>query len=262
MSAQPLIIGHRGDSAHAPENTLIAFRHALEAGADGIEFDVRLARDLVPVVIHDPDLKRTALREGRVADLSSIELARVDAGTWFNLKHPARARHEYAGTGVPTLAEVFEMTDAGSARLYVELKCEASETGPLARAVSELICARGALERSVVKSFRLDAIREVKRLNSSIRTAALFERSLSRSAPSARRMIERALECGADEISLHRTLVRAHLVDHALKVGMRVVVWTVDDSRWAERARSLGLHALITNDPALLRSALDGSSGA
>ncbi|MDQ3754751.1 MAG: glycerophosphodiester phosphodiesterase, partial [Acidobacteriota bacterium] len=63
----PLIIGHRGASAVAPENTLGAFARALDDGADGIEFDVRLARDGVPIVIHDATLKRTALQDGAVA---------------------------------------------------------------------------------------------------------------------------------------------------------------------------------------------------
>jgi len=71
--SNPFIIGHRGASAHAPENTLAAFDLAFDAGADGIEFDVRLARDGVPVVIHDATLKRTALREGSVESLTSLE---------------------------------------------------------------------------------------------------------------------------------------------------------------------------------------------
>jgi glycerophosphoryl diester phosphodiesterase len=67
----PLIIGHRGASALAPENTLAAFERAMRDGADGIEFDVRLARDAVPVVIHDAGLRRTGLREGEVESLTS-----------------------------------------------------------------------------------------------------------------------------------------------------------------------------------------------
>src|SRR4051812_17116518 len=70
----PLIIGHRGAAAVAPENTLVSFEKALRDGADGIEFDVRLASDDVPVVIHDATLRRTVLRKGRVKDFSSVEL--------------------------------------------------------------------------------------------------------------------------------------------------------------------------------------------
>jgi glycerophosphoryl diester phosphodiesterase len=254
-SPSPLIIGHRGASAHAPENTLAAFAQAFEAGADGIEFDVRLARDRVPVVIHDADLRRTALREGAVAALSSIELGKVDVGAWFNGRHPARAREEFTGASVPTLSKVFEMY-GGDRLLYVEMKCEAREMNALAAAVAALVSSHSVLERVVVKSFTLAALKEIKRLNPSIRTAALFERKLTRPAPSPRRIIEQALACGADELSLQRTLASRRILNEAMRCGLQTVVWTVDDPDWLERARRDGVHALITNDPALMRRAL------
>jgi glycerophosphoryl diester phosphodiesterase len=251
-SPSPLIIGHRGASAHAPENTLIAFARAFEAGADGIELDVRLARDRVPVVIHDADLHRTALRDGAIAALSSIELSNVDVGAWFNKRHPARARAEFAGASVPTLSKVFELY--GRDRLlYVEMKCEAREINALASEVAALIASHSVIDCVVVKSFTLDAIREIKRLNPSIRTAALFERKLTRPAPSPRRIIEQALACGADELSLQRTLASERILNEATRRGLKTIVWTVDDPGWIERARRHGVHALITNDPALMR---------
>jgi glycerophosphoryl diester phosphodiesterase len=258
-SSTPLIIGHRGASAHAPENTLIAFARAFEAGADGIEFDVRLARDRVPVVIHDADLRRTALREGAVAALSSIELDQIDVGAWFNQRHPARARAEFAGASVPTLSNVFEMYGRDTL-LYVEMKCEARETNALAAEVAALIRSHSVMDRVVVKSFTLDAIKEIKRLNPRIRTAALFERKLTRPAPSMHRIIEQALACGADELSLQRTLASRRIMNEALRRGLKTVVWTVDDPDWLARARRDGAHALITNDPALMRAALDSLS--
>ncbi|HET6851924.1 MAG TPA: glycerophosphodiester phosphodiesterase family protein, partial [Pyrinomonadaceae bacterium] len=82
----PLIIGHRGASAVAPENTIAAFKEAIAVGADGVEFDVRLTRDRVPVVIHDSTLRRTAGLQRRVADLTWAELEQVDVGSWFDRK--------------------------------------------------------------------------------------------------------------------------------------------------------------------------------
>jgi glycerophosphoryl diester phosphodiesterase len=251
-----LIIGHRGASAHAPENTLVAFARAFEAGADGIEFDVRLARDQVPVVIHDADLRRTALKEGAIAALSSTELGKTDVGSWFNLRHPSRARAEFTRTNIPTLSQVFEIYGGGGATLYVEMKCEAREINALASEVAALINSHSLTDRVVVKSFTLDAIQEIKRLDARIRTAALFERKLTRPAPSARRIIEDALACGADQLSLQRTLVSRRILDEAPRRGLKTVVWTVDDPAWIERARRDGVHALITNDPAMMRDAL------
>ena len=106
----PLIIGHRGASALAPENTLAAFARALDDGADGIELDVRLAKDGVPVVIHDATLRRTGLTSGEVAQMTSEQLANVNVGSWFNRAHPTLAREEYEQQRVPTLADVFQFS--------------------------------------------------------------------------------------------------------------------------------------------------------
>src|SRR5688572_21349320 len=95
----PLIIAHRGASAVAPENTLSAFKKAIDAGADGVEFDVRLSKDGVPVIIHDNNILRTTGVDQRVADLTAEQLSRLDAGSWFNAAHPAQAQAELAAEG-------------------------------------------------------------------------------------------------------------------------------------------------------------------
>jgi glycerophosphoryl diester phosphodiesterase len=260
-SRRPLVIAHRGASAHAPENTRAAFRRALEDGADGLEFDVRLASDGVPVVIHDATLRRTAGREGEVASLSSSALAGIDVGSWFNRRRPARARAEYADERITTLAGVLDEFAARSRALYVELKCDRASAAALAAAVVEVLRARPeAARRSVVESFALEAVAEVKRLAPELRTAALFERSLRHRPLTARRMCARALAHGADEIALQRTLATRRAVAHARAAGLPTVVWTVDHPSWAARARELGLRAIITNEPARLRAALSGAA--
>src|SRR4026208_1214373 len=97
----PLIIGHRGASAGAPENTMAAFRAAIAVGADGIEFDVRLTREGVPVVIHDSTLRRTGGLSQRIADLTWAEVAKVDVGSWFS--------RSFANETVPNLTELFTL---------------------------------------------------------------------------------------------------------------------------------------------------------
>src|SRR6185312_12061571 len=97
-----------GASALAPENTLAAFATALRDGADGIEFDVRLSSDGVPVVIHDATLGRTAMIKTAVSALTAAELCTVEVGSWFNRKFSHLARPEFAREPVPTLAQVFE----------------------------------------------------------------------------------------------------------------------------------------------------------
>ncbi len=255
-AALPLIIGHRGAAACAPENTLASFARAYQDGAQGIEFDVRLARDGVPVVIHDATLRRTAARAGLVAALDTAALAATDVGSWFNRRFPAAARAEYAGACVPTLAEVLELTKACGGVLYVELKCARSDAYALARRVVETLHDARADERVVVESFALNAVAEVRRLAPHLRTAALFERRLARPLPSARTLFARARACGAHELALQHTLANARTIAAAQRAGFPVVVWTVDNPARLARLAQLGVHAVITNDPARMSAKL------
>jgi glycerophosphoryl diester phosphodiesterase len=249
----PLIIGHRGASAHAPENTHAAFALAFEAGADGIEFDVRLARDGVPFVFHDATLERTAGVRGAADILSSTTLSQMYVGIWFNRRFPLTPL--YAFEKIPTLAQVFKQY--GAHTLYAEMKCDDGARRPaLARAVVELIHKHDLVGRVVVKSFALDSLREVKRLAPEIRTAALFGRSWPRPLLPAARIIAEAEACGADEISLHRSLLRRATVEAARSRGFQVLVWTVNSPTGLRRALKLNLRAVFTDYPGLLCASL------
>jgi len=250
-----LIIGHRGASAYAPENTLAAFDLAFHEGADGIEFDVRLARDGVPVCIHDASLLRTTHLERMVEEFDSTVLSQFYAGEWFNTRYPKFARESFAFERIPTLAQVFELY--GAHQLYVEMKCEEpSRRAELARAVVSLTREHGLAERVVVKSFEHDSLVEVKRLAPEIRTAALFGRSWPRPLVPTSRIIAEAEGCGSDEISLHRSLLRKATVEAAHRRGFRVVVWTANSSVLLRRAVSLKLRAVITDNPRYLKAVL------
>ena len=133
---RPLIIAHRGSSARAPENTILAFQTAIEDGAQGVEFDVHLAKDGIPVVIHDDDLRRVGLRPERVADLCSDELASIDVGSWFNARHPDLADPEFSTQTVSTLGEVLELLRCFNGLIYIELKCDDENCQDLVAAVS------------------------------------------------------------------------------------------------------------------------------
>lgn len=242
----PLIIGHRGASAVAPENTMAAFREAIAVGADGIEFDVRLTRDGVPVVIHDSSLRRTGGLPHRVAELTASELAKIDVGSWF-----ARS---FANETVPSLAELFTLFQSNNSTLYLEMKCDSpAEYAPLAEACCRMIGEYDFKERVIVECFQLPALKVVREINSDIKTVALFEPSISNpSVLSDQSIINKAKDVGAVALALHHRLARKSLVEKAKDAGMHVAVWTVDDPSWIERARSIGIDALITNNPAKL----------
>ena len=118
----PLIIGHRGASAVAPENTMAAFREAIAAGCDGIEFDVRLTRDGIPVIIHDNTLRRTAGLSGRVADLTWAEIKQINVGGWFT-----RGGESFKNETVPSLEELLTLCETND--LIIVLEMQAAKDG-------------------------------------------------------------------------------------------------------------------------------------
>ncbi len=247
MSEYPLIIGHRGASAVAPENTLASFRTAIEAGADGIEFDVRLSRDGVPVIIHDDTLRRTGLRPERVVDLTAEELQHVDAGSWFSST-------EYRAEKIPTLQQLLEDFSNNDALLYLELKCAASEIPEIVSATADLLEKYSIGDRTIVECFDLSALVAMKQRAPDIKTAALFEPRLSNPSNllSGQSLVARAMATGTDEIALHHRLANKRTIQAAQDAGLKVVVWTVDDPRWIQRSQERGVDCLITNDPALM----------
>jgi glycerophosphoryl diester phosphodiesterase len=193
LSGRPLILGHRGDSFHAPENTLAAAVAAWEAGADGWELDVQLTRDGVPVVLHDESLLRTTDVAARfandprghagflVSDFDFEEIRTLDAGSWFlepsgaprtasgfgtldSLSDDARDRFGSGGVRVPTLIEALELTVELDWLVNVELKSFPNANSRLVEAVLEAIDETGTASRILISSFdHADVARVIER---------------------------------------------------------------------------------------------------
>lgn len=213
---------------------MAAFREAIAAASDGIEFDVRLTRDSVPVIIHDNNLRRTTRLPHRIADL-----------TWPEL--------ENLNVDVPGLEQLFMLFEPNDLMLFLEMKVDsASEHAPLAAACCKLIYDYSFKQRVIIECFDLKALEVVKNIDPEIKTAALFQRTVSRPALSDQRIIDQAKAVGASALALHYRLAREPLVSKAIDADLRVAVWTVDDPVWIGRARSMGIEALITNDPAAM----------
>lgn len=230
---------------------MAAFALAFEAGADGIEFDVRLSRDGKPVIIHDKTLLRTAKGSGAVSDFTAAELAQINVGSWFNEQHPDAARPEFDGEQLPSLKRLLSNFSSADWFFYLEMKCDPDVSEPLAEAVVKEVRKFGLTERVVVESFDLNSLTHVKRIAPEFRVAALFEPKVQRPLSVLKRssLVDRACRIGAEEIALHRHLINKRAVAKAALRGLATVVWTVDDPKWILRAQSLGIKALITNDP-------------
>lgn len=249
---QPLIIAHRGASKSAPENTFAAFRKAIADGADGIEFDVRLAKDGVPVVFHDATLRRLTKIKSRVADLTAEELNKIDVGSWFNRAFPKKAAEEFAAETVPKFADLLDFLRGYQGLIYVELKGDASAIPALAEAVAELIRRNAPTLNITVKSFKLEAIKIIKQILPDVRTAALFEPKILTILRKKKRILNEAHKCGADEVSIHYSLATEKFVWRARENDLPIVIWTADNPIWVSRAADYGIRAIITNNPAKL----------
>jgi len=230
---------------------MAAFERAMAEGANGIEFDVRLARDGVPVVIHDSNLRRVGLRGEQVSELTAEQLGGCDVGSWFNRRFPALSQGAYANQCVPSLDEFFTFIQKHTGVFYLEMKPDRGRASELVVAVSRLIQQHQLQNRIVVLSFDLSAVKAIKDCCPEVRTGALFQPRFFRIGSPLRRgaMIRSALACQADEIALHRLLVTPRLIEQARSASLEVVVWTVDDSAWLATARRLDIKAVITNNP-------------
>ena len=222
------VIAHRGASGRFPENTLLAFQKALEQGADAIELDVRLTRDGIPAVIHDPTVDRTTDGTGMVGDLTLAAIRELNAG---------------CGESIPTLAEVFEAIQGTP--FMVEIK----ETRA-AQAVVDAIRAAGAGDRVLVASFESAPLGAVRAAG--LRTMA--SRGETRRFWLATRLGWAPPGGRYEAFSLPEYRGRIRVVDSrfvrlAKQKGRPVHVWTVDDVETARRLMSVGVAGIVTNYP-------------
>lgn len=235
---RPAVIAHRGASGEAPENTLAAFRRALELGADAVELDVHLSADGVPVVIHESLLDRTTDGRGLVKDYPLDALRRLDAGRWLG--------ERFAGERIPTLAEALEVLR--SVRVIVEIKNGPVYYPGIAARVADTVRAVG--HRAVtVSSFDHPVLLEVRQAAPDLSTAALYMGRFTDPLWPAR-------ETGADVLQPYWAWITPDLVEAAHAAGLRVEAWTVDEPHHARFVIDLGVDGIITNFPDRLRALL------
>ena len=243
-SGGPLNIAHRGANQVAPENTLRAFREALNRSADGIELDVRLSADGVPVVIHDPTVDATTDGSGVVANMTFAQLRTLDAGGWFD---PA-----FKGERIPSLDEVLDAF-GGRTLLNLELKGTQVLDNDLVPATVDLLEGHELQQEVLVSCFNPYLLRQVRRLAPRVPLALLY----TNTPLPLLRLANLLLGEQPTAIHPHHTIVDERLVAHAHELGVRVNVWTVDDP---ERMRTLAercVDGIITNKPKQLRRILE-----
>ncbi len=244
---RPLVLGHRGASAAAPENTLAAFRLALEQGADGVELDVWRCGTGEVVVHHDADTVRTSGAARRVSRASLGELRALDVGSWKDAR--------FRGERIPLLTEVLE--ELPGAVVNVELKSSGLPDLALARAVARVLRSTAAEERCIVSSFDYVTLAAFRAAAPRVPAGVLFaadQRWWARELVGTRLLRPRAVHPEASLVTPERARRWAER-------GLAIDAWTVDAAEEVVRLCRLGVAAIITNEPAAARAAVRGAPG-
>lgn len=239
----PRVVGHRGASADAPENTLAAFRLAALQGAGAIELDAKLSRDGVPVVIHDATLERTTNGYGAVAAQDFVALDRLDAGTWFD--------HRFAREKLPTLRAVLELCAEVGLELNIEIKpCPGRAVETAQRVVEDVRRFwPGARPPPILSCFQAEGLEAARRIAPELPRGFLVD-----DLDGDWRSTARQLDCVALHVG-HRALGQRAIAT-VRAAGLQVLAWTVNDPARARALLEWGASAIITDRPAAIHAAL------
>ncbi len=236
IDREVLVIAHRGAAAAAPENTLAAFRRAIDDGADLVELDVQESADGVVVVVHDSDLMKIGGSPLKVWEATAEQLRDVDIGSHFS--------PEFRAERVPTLAEALDVCK-GKVRVDIELKSYGHDAR-LEEQVVEIVEAAGVEREIVTMSLDHDMVRTMKRLRPEWTAGVL-----------AAKAIGDLTTLPADFLAVESMMATRRFVRRAHRVGKAVYVWTVNDPAAMLDAMSFGVDGLITDEPARAREVVD-----
>ena len=251
------ILAHRGASARAPENTLEAFRLAVEEGAGGLELDVHATRDGEIVVIHDASVDRTTDGSGAVAGMTLEELRRLDAGYRFSPDGGRTFPYRGRGTRIPTLAEVYAQFP--DVRVNADIKETRAGTEEVVlrvirRAAAEVRTLVASNDHAVVRRFRRASGGRIRTAASRREIAAFYLMSCSRLKALGRPAYD-ALQVPVEHKGI--ALVTPRFLGAAHSRDVRVDVWTINDAAEMRRLLDLGVDGVMTDRPGVLASLLE-----
>lgn len=233
----PRILAHRGASLEAPENTHAAFELARRQGADGLELDIHLTADGVPVVLHDPTLDRTAGLARDVCTLSVAEVRRLEVGSWFDPR--------FKGEPIPTLEEVCERYGRD---LYLDIEVKADDGTPpdrLVAAVLDVVARTGVRDRALLSSFDPFLVGLAREADPALATGVIVAGLLEPEDLAFVADVSTALFLEAEHVTT-ATLDAVHAA------GLGAYLWTVNDPARAQALRALGADGVITDVPSFI----------
>jgi glycerophosphoryl diester phosphodiesterase len=241
VTKRPLNIAHRGASGHAPENTMAAFRLAVEQGADWIELDIHQTADGHLVVLHDLTLERTAGDRRPVKTLALEQIKKFDVGLWWD--------KAYRDERVPTLDEVLVFAE-NRIKVQIEIKRGSSLYPGIEKRLIEIIARHRAENRIAVSSFDIDALKTVRELDNKIPLGLLTRKTRPQDIlGEAESLKVRSIHISTQRLS-KTLLTQAHLS------GLPLYAYTVNRPSLMKRYLAMGTDGLFTNYPDRLREVL------
>jgi glycerophosphoryl diester phosphodiesterase len=248
MTANPLIVAHRGASFDAPENTLPAFELAWKQGADAIEGDFRLTADGHIVCIHDQDTDKYSNTNLVVAESTFEALRQLDIGAYRG--------DEFTGTRIPTLGEVLRTVPSGK-KIYIEIKSDKKIVPTL---VKEIETSDLNDNQIVIIAFDAEVIRAIKSVAPQFKACWLsgFKRDTDGALePTPQTVLDTLKDIDADGFSSSNKLIYGPYIQEILDQGFEYHVWTVDDPVEAKRFKDWGTLSITTNKPGFIREQLE-----
>lgn len=231
---QIINFAHRGASGVCPENTMGAFRRALELGATGIETDVQMTKDGKLILIHDETVLRTTGEQGFVKDYTFEEIQKLDAGSWFS--------EEFRGERLPALEELLELTKDRGTIVNIELKNGSIQYPELEEKVIASIRSFGMEDRVVISSFNHYSLVKCKSIAPEIRTGILYVEGLYKAW-------EYGQSVGADALHALKYAVLPEWVEEAKACGIVYHPWTVNEPEEMKRLIAAKVAGIITDYP-------------
>lgn len=230
------VVAHRGASGHAPENTMAAFRRAVELGARFIETDLQVTRDARVIALHDSTLDRTTNGTGPAHQQPLKEVRALDAGSWFN----SPSGESFSGERIPTLNEILQFAKERDVIFYLEIK--SGGAWGIEHAVVGTLRDANASAHVVILSFDPTTLDSVNRLDRTMMTGYLCEHP-------SNDLVERAVRAGARQLAPRGDLITSSLVEKAHHAGLQVVAWTINDPEQMRRLIAAGVDGIMSDYP-------------
>lgn len=234
----PKLIAHRGASFEAPENTLSAMYRAVDIGVSYIEFDVRLTKDGIPIVLHDATIARTtnAKKSTHVDDLTFDQIKHLDAGSWFDAK--------FSSERIPTLEEVLKM-ELNQTGLMIEVKSSKQAPGKIVEGVLKVVeNSTIDLNSITIGSLSLSIVDELLKQAPHLNIIGITEKA---------EHVTALLEKNIKLMALWHKLIDKKLVESLHKSNVEVWSFTVDNPKDVDHLHSCSADGIITNHPRLIK---------